>query len=190
MPRAGFLFRCGVSLPVRGFLFWFGIFGLVFMALDEDDTLVVNDSVESYGSVEQMNVKTRTQDIADIKSYHKHRSTFRWRQVTQELWKQKFLILIVFLLEVTLLIIGLVVEDWRSMSWEAWVSIEITIITLYLLIANYFPPGFVFLAAMSICYGLNIIDSEQAFEGFSNTGVITVGVLVRFSFVLSLTLSN
>ena len=64
------------------------------------------------------------------------------------------------------------------MTWKAWTSIEVALFTLGFLIADIYPPAFIFLASMSICYALNIVDASEAFEGFSNTGVLTVGVLV------------
>lgn len=140
----------------------------------DDDEYDKNN--HSYGSINN----TENLDISNIKSYFKHRKGFKWSNVKNELWNQKILLLVVFLLEIFLLIIGLLEESWRDMSWQAWTSIEVTIVTLYLLIANTFPPAFIFLAAMSFVYGLNIVDSDEAFEGFSNTGVLTVGVLVSY----------
>ena len=33
---------------------------------------------------------------------------------------------------------------------------------------------------MAFCYGLGVVDSAGAFAGFSNTGVLTVALMVTF----------
>lgn len=147
---------------------------------DVVDEIALNESQSSYGSINR-----KEEDISNIRSYFKQRSGFKWNNLKTELWRQKILIVVIFLLEVCLLIVGLLDESWRSMSWQAWVSIEVTVVTLYLLVANILPPAFIFLGAMSFVYGINIVSADLAFEGFSNTGVITVGVLVSFSNILS-----
>ena len=150
---------------------------------ERDSTVEVDVEHASYGSLDSEDGKSKSiqkDDISDIKSYFKHRRTRAWgKMIQQELWAQKILIVLLIIIEIVLLLVGLLDDDWSALSWQAWVSIEITVLTLAMLIANYFPPGFVFLTAMTLCYALNIIDSDEAFEGFSNTGVITVGVLVR-----------
>ena len=35
---------------------------------------------------------------------------------------------------------------------------------------------------MAFCYGLGVVDSAGAFAGFSNTGVLTVALMVTFSY--------
>jgi hypothetical protein len=152
-------------------------------------------STHSYGSVEDEAspppVPASIQaDISDIKSYFKHRSSFRWGAITEELWDQKWLVISIALVELFLLLIGLIDSSWRAMGWKAWVSIEVTVATLTLLVSNKFPPAFIFLSAMSTCYALNIVTTAEALEGFSNSGVITVGVLVCVRRVGSVLLHN
>mmetsp|Transcript_4532 Transcript_4532/g.15942 ORF Transcript_4532/g.15942 Transcript_4532/m.15942 type:complete len:728 (-) Transcript_4532:26-2209(-) len=117
-------------------------------------------------------------DVSDISSYYKKKKEKR----TPEEWLaliagQKWLFLVFLLSLVCLLVLFVFSDDWHSMDWKGWASVIVTDITLFVLIANWYPPAFVFLAAMSVCYGIALVDSTDAFEGFSNTGVITVGVM-------------
>lgn len=106
----------------------------------------------------------------------------RIKELIERVKKRKFVFLFGVFLFFVLFLLGVLKEEWRTMNWEGWVTVSITLISLILLTAEIFPIAYVFLFAVSICYILGIVTSEQALAGFCNTGTLTVGVLVRFSY--------
>ena len=63
------------------------------------------------------------------------------------------------------------------MTVEAWFTVAITLGILVALIRNWAPADLVFLGATATLALLGIISPEEAFAGFSNSGVLTVAVL-------------
>jgi di/tricarboxylate transporter len=60
---------------------------------------------------------------------------------------------------------------------HAWITI-ITVLTLFtILLFTKWRTDFVFLAAIGVLFVTGVLDAKEAFSGFSNTSVVTVGVL-------------
>ncbi|MAX40704.1 SLC13 family permease [Gimesia sp.] len=63
------------------------------------------------------------------------------------------------------------------MSLEAWFTVTIVGLLFIALVKNLAPPDVIFLAATTVLAVAGIITPEEAFAGFSNTGMLTVAVL-------------
>jgi di/tricarboxylate transporter len=63
------------------------------------------------------------------------------------------------------------------MTFEAWLTLGVVALIFVLLVKNLAPPDFLFLGATAFFALVGIITTEQAFAGFSNSGVLTVGLL-------------
>jgi di/tricarboxylate transporter len=63
------------------------------------------------------------------------------------------------------------------MSIEAWITLAILLITFTLLFATKLPAVVVFLGAMTAILTLDLAPVDETLKGFSNSGVLTVGVL-------------
>ncbi|WP_034333529.1 SLC13 family permease [Bacillus sp. J37] len=60
--------------------------------------------------------------------------------------------------------------------------VSVLAVMLFILIKEYFPPDVTLFTTMSIFLLSGIISVEEAFEGFSNDGVITIGLLFIISY--------
>lgn len=63
------------------------------------------------------------------------------------------------------------------MSFEAWLTLGVTVLVLIALIREVAAPDLTFLGAVIVLLLFGVIDVKQAFEGFANPAVITVGLL-------------
>jgi len=63
------------------------------------------------------------------------------------------------------------------MSFDAWLTLGLTAIILVLLVKDLAAPDMVFVAAVVVLVLFGVIDVKQAFAGFANPAVITVGML-------------
>jgi di/tricarboxylate transporter len=63
------------------------------------------------------------------------------------------------------------------MPLNAYLTLGVLILTLGLLIATRIPPVAVFLGALTLCITFGLAPLEQTLRGFSNPGVLTIGVL-------------
>ncbi len=63
------------------------------------------------------------------------------------------------------------------MGFEAWLTLGLTGLIFLALIRDTAPPDIVFLGAMVVLLLFGVIDTEEAFSGFSNPGVITIAML-------------
>lgn len=63
------------------------------------------------------------------------------------------------------------------MSFEAWLTLGVTALILVALIRDLAPPDLTFLGAVVVLLLFGVLDVEQAFAGFANPAVITVGLL-------------
>lgn len=60
---------------------------------------------------------------------------------------------------------------------EAWITIGVIALCLFVMGSNKAPPDITLVGGVSILLGFGIITPTQALAGFSNEGMITVGVL-------------
>ncbi len=63
------------------------------------------------------------------------------------------------------------------MSVDAWITIGVVIALLIGLVRNSTPPDLLFIAGTAFLSVMGIITPEQAFAGFSNSGMLTVAFL-------------
>ncbi|MEQ8819869.1 MAG: SLC13 family permease [Sumerlaeia bacterium] len=63
------------------------------------------------------------------------------------------------------------------MPLEAWFTVGILLIVFGLLMKTRLPTDAVLMGGVGVLLVFGIVDAKQAFAGFSNSGVITVGVL-------------
>ncbi len=63
------------------------------------------------------------------------------------------------------------------MSGNAWITIAVTAVVLYVLIREMVPPDVVFLGAVVVLALVGVIGPGEAFGGFANSGVLLVGTL-------------
>lgn len=63
------------------------------------------------------------------------------------------------------------------MGFEAWLTLAVVVVIFILLARNLAPPDLIFIGATAFFALVGVITPEEAFEGFSNPGVLTVGVL-------------
>ncbi len=63
------------------------------------------------------------------------------------------------------------------MSWEAWFTLAVLVITIVALAREVLPPAGTVLSAVIVLMVAGVITPAQAFSGFSNPAPITVGAL-------------
>ncbi len=71
-------------------------------------------------------------------------------------------------------------EEWPvagAMSWQAWLAIAVTIAAFLGNALTSLPADIVFLGAAAVLFLSGVLDEKAALAGFSNSGMITVGVL-------------
>lgn len=63
------------------------------------------------------------------------------------------------------------------MNIEAWFTLGVVAILFLGLLKNSIPPDLLFLGTASVLAVSGIITPEQAFSGFSNSGMLTIAFL-------------
>ena len=63
------------------------------------------------------------------------------------------------------------------MPFEAWMTLAVVGALLLALIRNWAPPDLLFVGAITILTLVGIVTPKEAFAGFSNDGMLTVGML-------------
>ena len=66
---------------------------------------------------------------------------------------------------------------WSSLEWQAWITLGIVLFILIALIKEIARPESIFLSALGLLLAFGVLTPEEAFSGFSNTAVLTVGAL-------------
>ncbi len=64
-----------------------------------------------------------------------------------------------------------------SLSWQGWLAIAVTIAAFLGNALTTLPAEIVFLGAAAVLFLSGVLDEKAALSGFSNSGMITVGVL-------------
>lgn len=64
-----------------------------------------------------------------------------------------------------------------TLSWQGWMTIGITAVAFVLNATTSLPAAIIFLGAVAVLYVSGILSTSQALNGFSNDGMVTVGVL-------------
>ncbi len=71
----------------------------------------------------------------------------------------------------------LITSILSSFTWQGWLTLIVTVTVFLTSALTSLRPEAVFLGGFAILYIFNILDTETALAGFSNPGMITVGVL-------------
>lgn len=66
---------------------------------------------------------------------------------------------------------------WGELEWQAWVTLGIIFFVLIALIKDVARPETIFLGALGLLLTFGVLTPEEAFGGFANTAVLTVGSL-------------
>ena len=64
-----------------------------------------------------------------------------------------------------------------SLTWQGWLTIGITAVAFVLNALTAIPAAIVFLGAVAVLYVSGVLSTSEALNGFSNDGMVTVGVL-------------
>lgn len=63
------------------------------------------------------------------------------------------------------------------MTWQAWTTLSLVVSVLGLLAFTKLAADMVFMGAVTVLLAIGIIGPKEAFSGFANEGVITVGIM-------------
>ena len=74
-----------------------------------------------------------------------------------------------------------------GLSLDAWITIATLVAVIAALLFTRLRSDVVFLGAIGILYVTGVLDSSEAFSGFSNSSVIVVGVMFVIATGLSFT---
>jgi len=66
---------------------------------------------------------------------------------------------------------------WSSLDWQAWATLGIILMMMAALMRGLARPDMIFLSALGLLLAGGILPPAEAFSGFSNPAVITVGAL-------------
>ncbi|MEZ6057478.1 MAG: SLC13 family permease [Planctomycetaceae bacterium] len=68
-------------------------------------------------------------------------------------------------------------ENLFQLTWQAWFSLGLMLLLFLALMKNLAPPDLLFLGGTALLAGVGIITPEEAFAGFSNSGMLTVAMM-------------
>lgn len=102
-----------------------------------------------------------------------------WKSLTSRaLTKWILLGILGFMASVTIACLpALAASPIATLSWQAWLSITITISLFLLNALTSIPAEIIFLGGAGVLFLSGILDEKTALAGFSNSGMITVAVL-------------
>lgn len=63
------------------------------------------------------------------------------------------------------------------MTWDAWLSLLLTVAMIIAMIRNMASPDMILLAGLALLMACGVLTPEEAFSGFSNTGMLTIAVM-------------
>ena len=67
--------------------------------------------------------------------------------------------------------------EFLGFGLDAWITIVTVLGMFTILLFTKWRSDIVFLGAIGVLYVTGVLDAKEAFSGFSNTSVVTVGVL-------------
>ena len=73
---------------------------------------------------------------------------------------------------------------WETLGWDAWITLAVVALVLNLLIFTRISPDAILLGGLILLLTTRILTPAEAFSGFANPGMITVGVLFVVSAAL------
>ena len=63
------------------------------------------------------------------------------------------------------------------MSFDAWITIGVTLFVLLTLAVTAHPPDLIMIGALTLLLTLGVVTPQEALSGFANEGLITVAAL-------------
>jgi di/tricarboxylate transporter len=123
---------------------------------------------------------TSNVDVDDeslLRMYHKPKRDRSWQIYRAMLRRNVVVLCVALILALMFAMLGLFVPVWQTLSWQGWFTLYTTLLVLIVLVKNWLPAEFVFWSALALLFVAQIIDSAEALEGFSNSGLMTVAAL-------------
>ncbi|CAE7181775.1 unnamed protein product [Symbiodinium pilosum] len=68
-------------------------------------------------------------------------------------------------------------QEHEVMTWQAWTVLGMILVSLVLLFLEYGSPEQIMLGALVVLWNLGIVSTVDALDGFSNTGLVSIGAL-------------
>lgn len=99
-------------------------------------------------------------------------TTISWTHILRYHWVG---LATVSILSLALLLLGLLQFD--SLSWKAWFTFGVVVLSLGLLVESLVPTHMVFLGSGAAFMAFDIITVKEGLAGFSNEGIATVAIL-------------
>ena len=127
-----------------------------------NNTLEKSPSYLEEEIIEETNLKRRWKAIKKTQTY-KQFKTYGFLTISS-------------IIAILILIIG-GITLWQDLTWKGWISVIVVAIVLVLLINDTYEPHFTMILGMTILLITTVIDVEEAIEGFSNSGVVTIAIL-------------
>ncbi|KAH3744467.1 Sulfate sulfate transporter [Pelomyxa schiedti] len=72
-------------------------------------------------------------------------------------------------------------ETWRALNWQGWATLIVTIGLVLVLLRDVTHPAVVVMAANLALVSLGVISMDDVCEGFGNTGVVTIAIMLIVS---------
>jgi len=66
---------------------------------------------------------------------------------------------------------------WTNLDWQAWITLAIVVLMIIALIKELARPDMIFLSAVGLLLIFGILTPDVAFQGFSNSAVLTIAAL-------------
>ena len=97
------------------------------------------------------------------------------------LWKNLGFIIASALIVVAFVLLWALVSDWNAMSWQAWLTLAVVVAMVLVLLKEVTHPAVVVMAADLALLTCGVITDDEAFEGFGNSSVATIAIMLIVS---------
>jgi di/tricarboxylate transporter len=68
-------------------------------------------------------------------------------------------------------------EAFATLGWDAWATVAVVLVLIVALVRDLARPDLVMMGGLAVLLLAGIVSPRQAFQGFSNSAVLTVGAL-------------
>jgi len=132
---------------------------------DDDDAFEAEEYVDSDDELELTDVRPKPKVMAD--------------KFKHLIWNNKFTLVLLVILVALLIVAGILI--WDHWDWEAWVTVATLIVVIIGLAKDVADPDVVLLGGVILLMTLKIIEPEEGLEGFSDSTVFAVAVLLAMA---------